>query len=524
MSALEFVCFAAVVLLLYYLLPRKAQPAVMLSASVFYCLSVSLFCLVTLLGVTVNTFFSSITIERKRSRRALAVGVLLTLSSFVITKVATLFEGSSVIFRDGDQALGLAFYSLSAVAYLVDLYRGRIKREKSFLRLFLFVGFFPCLRLGPISRYSDLAPQLSHPHAPTWDNITSGALRVSWGYFKKIVIADTALVALRTIAAEPQKFGGGYALFLIILYSVVIYADFTGGIDVAIGVGRALGIRLAENFDRPFASTSVREYWKRWHITLGAFFSDYVFYPVSISNPMRKLSRWLRGGRFKKAGRHLPIYLALVLTWLLTGAWHGLSVNFILWGLSNAVVIIISQELSPFLRRIEGKIAQNAGKSVQNAGKSVQNAGKSVQSKVKIVQHKEESEHAKRKCLRPLAAARTFLIIGSIRLFDLWSNAATAPRTVISIFSDRVGWTSFFSDGLSPLGLSASQWIVLALGVALIFAVSRADADCGGRAREPLTKKPFAATACLAILVLTTLIFGSYGVGFEESSFIYSQF
>ena len=517
MSALEFVCFAVVVLLLYYLLPRKAQSAVMLSASVFYCLSVSLFCLIALLGVTVNTFFSSITIERKRSRRALAVGASLTLSSFVITKVATLFEGSSVIFRDGDQALGLAFYSLSAVAYLIDLYRGNIKREESFLRLFLFVGFFPCLRLGPISRYSDLAPQLSTPHAPTWDNITSGALRVSWGYFKKIVIADTALVTLRTIVAEPQKFGGGYALFLIILYSVVIYADFTGGIDVAIGVGRALGIRLAENFDRPFASTSVREYWKRWHITLGAFFSDYVFYPVSISNPMRKLSRWLRGGRFKKAGRHLPIYLALILTWLLTGAWHGLSANFILWGLSNAVVIIISQELSPFLKRIEGKIAQNAGKSTQKAGKS-------AQSKVKTVQHKEESEHAKRKCLRPLAAARTFLIIGSIRLFDLWSNAATAPRMVISIFSDRVGWTSFFSDGLSPLGLSASQWIVLALGVALIFAVSRADADCGGRAREHLTKKPFAATACLAILVLATLIFGSYGVGFEESSFIYSQF
>lgn len=490
MSTLEFVCFATVILLLYYLLPRRTQPYVILAANLFYCLSAGVFCLISLLGVTVNAFFSAILVERKRSRRALVVGVSLTLSSLIITKLGSIFDGASVLFRDGNETLGLAFYSLSAVSYLIDLYRGKIKREKSFLKLFLFVGFFPCLRLGPILRFGDLSPQLNSPHAPTWEGIVSGILRVSLGYFKKLVVADTALVALRTMVASPQKYGGGYALFLIILYSVVIYADFTGGIDIAIGVGRALGIRLAENFAHPFSSQTVREYWKRWHITLGAFFSDYIFYPLSISKPMLMLSKRLRGGRFKRIGRRVPIYLALLFTWLLTGAWHGLSANFILWGLANAAVIIISQELSPAFSRF----------------------------------HKKYPAIRSSKAWHDLAAARTFLIIGTVRLFDLWSNALIAPRVILSIFFDADGWVSIFSGGILGLGLSLSEWIALAFGVALIFTVSRVGAIRGGRARERFLKNPLAVTSYFAFLTLATLIFGSYGAGFEESSFIYSQF
>lgn len=502
MSTLEFVGFTAAVLLLYYLVPQRAQSAVLLAANAFYCLSAGILCLLSVIGVTLAAFCSSVKIERaaakeratpkerRKSRRALIFGLVFTLSSLVLVKLFSLLESASVLFRESEGGtLGLAFYSLSASGYLIDLYRGKIRREKSFLKLFLFVGFFPCIRLGPISRYSQLSPQLDKPHAPVWENIVSGAIRMLWGYFKKLVVADTALVAVRAIVAEPQRYGGGYIFFLIILYSTVIYADFTGGVDIALGVGRMLDISLAENFDRPFSSELVREYWKRWHITLGAYFTDYVFYPLSISRPMRAISKRLWKSKYKKIGKKMPVYIALVFTWFLTGAWHGLSPNFILWGLSNAAVIIATQELSPLSARFHQK-------------------------------HPAVKNNA---AWRLFCIARTFLIIGAIRLFDLWGNALTAPRAIASIFFDARGWKDLFGGGLLSLGLSLPEWIALAVGVALIFAVSKLDFK-SGKMRNIVTRRPLITMLVIVALVSATAIFGSYGVGFDESSFIYSQF
>ncbi|MBR2335733.1 MAG: MBOAT family protein [Clostridia bacterium] len=527
MSTLEFVGFTAAVLLLYYLVPRRAQSAVLLAANVFYCLSAGLLCLLSVIGVTTAAFCSSVKIERaaakehatpqeravtkehatpqeravtkeratpqerKKSRRTLVFGLVFTLSSLVLVKLFSLLESASVLFRESEGGtLGLAFYSLSASGYLIDLYRGKIRREKSFLKLFIFVGFFPCIRLGPISRYSQLSPQLNKPHAPVWENIVSGAIRMLWGYFKKLVVADTALVAVRAIVAEPQKYGGGYIFFLIILYSVAIYADFTGGIDIALGASRMLDISLAENFDRPFSSESVREYWKRWHITLGAYFTDYVFYPLSISRPMRAISKRLRKSKYKKIGKKMPVYIALVFTWFLTGAWHGLSPNFILWGLSNAAVIIAAQELSPLSARFHQK-------------------------------HPTVNNNA---VWRLFCVVRTFLIIGAIRIFDLWGNALTTPRAIASIFFDARGWKDLFGGGFLSLGLSLPEWIALAVGVALIFAVSKLDFKKDGKMRNIVTRRPLLTMLVIVALVSATAIFGSYGVGFDESSFIYSQF
>ncbi len=491
MSALEFVGFTAVVLLLYYLLPRRAQGAVLLAANIFYSLSAGFSCFISLLGVTLSAFFSSAAIKRKKDRRALALGLTLTLSSFVFVKLFSILESASVVFRVGDGGtLGLAFYSLSAAGYLIDLYRGKAEREKSFLRLFLFVGFFPCMRLGPISRYRQLAPQLNTHHAPLWDNIVSGAIRMLWGYFKKLVVADTALVAVRAIVAAPQRYGGGYILFLIILYSVAIYADFTGGVDIALGVGRMLGISLVENFNRPFSSESVREYWKRWHVTLGAWFTDYIFYPLSISRPMRAISKRLRKSKYRKIGKKLPVYIALIFTWLLTGAWHGLSLNFISWGLTNAAVIIAAQELLPLSAQF----------------------------------HQKHPTLREKRAWRLFCIARTFLIIGAIRLFDLWGSPAIASRAIASIFFDARGWKDLLGGGLLSLGLSLPEWIALTVGVAFICVVGKLDFKNDGKTRDIVTKKPLAATLSIVLLATVTIIFGSYGVGFDESSFIYSQF
>ena len=187
--------------------------------------------------------------------------------------------------------LGISFYTFRATGYIIDVYRGRAEAQKNIFRYALFVSFFPLVLQGPISRYSNVASQLFDGNRLRRDNVTAGLFRILWGYFKKVAIADTALVGVRAIIAN-EGFTGVYALYLIIMYSVVIYGDFTGGIDITMGIARLFGIKLEENFKRPFSSRSTQEYWNRWHITMGAWFTDYLFYPMSVSKPMGRLTKW----------------------------------------------------------------------------------------------------------------------------------------------------------------------------------------------------------------------------------------
>lgn len=163
---------------------------------------------------------------------------------------------------------------------------------------------------------------------------------------------------------KPDELRGAYAAVLILLYSLVIYGDFTGGMDISLGLARMMGIRLTENFNRPFSARSTEEYWKRWHITMGSWFTDYVFYPLSVSKPMQKLSKWGRAHLGRWLGMRLPVWVATTLTWFLTGLWHGASWNFVVWGLLNGLVILISNELRPaytaFHRRFPRLTASSA--------------------------------------------------------------------------------------------------------------------------------------------------------------------
>ena len=173
--------------------------------------------------------------------------------------------------------------------------------------------------------------------------------RIMWGYFKKLVIADRILVAVNTIIRDPEVYQGAFALVGMLFYAFQLYADFTGGIDITIGIAQVLGIEVKENFNRPYFSKSIAEYWRRWHITLGTWFRDYLFYPISVSKPMMKVFKFTRERFGGAIGRRIPVYISTITVWFVTGIWHGASWNFIAWGMANCVVIIISQELEPFI-------------------------------------------------------------------------------------------------------------------------------------------------------------------------------
>ncbi len=522
--------FAVLTVLLYFLVPKKMQWWVLLAASyVFYAYAGWKY-LVFLLFTTAISYTTGLWMQKRadaedayvEERRAtmekaerkayrasekkkrfrililglaLGFGVLCVLkyTGFVMTSVrsiVTAFGGKSFAVPTLLLPLGLSFYTFQSMGYLVDVYQKKTRAQTNFFRYALFVSYFPQLIQGPISRYDSLSEQLFSPHSFEGERFRSGALRVTWGFFKKLVVADTAMIAVRTLVegrTTGESYTGFYVFLLILLYSAQIYGDFTGGIDITIGLSEILGIRVAENFDRPFSSRSTKEYWNRWHMTMGAWFTDYVFYPLSLCTPMQKFSKWSRAKLGNAVGKRLPVYVATVVTWFLTGLWHGAGWNFIVWGLLNCLVILVSQELVPLYTKFNQKFPRLTSSWVWGCWQAV----------------------------------RTFLLMGLIRSLDCYRNVG---KTFYLWFTMLTHWNvgSFFGGEWLNLGLDAADWCVLLGGILIIFLVTFQGREKPLRAR--VAKRPVLFTLCVSLFVVAILLFGAYGIGYDASQFIYNQF
>lgn len=215
--------------------------------------------------------------------------------------------------------LGISYFTLQILSYHIDIRRQKIQPERNFIRFGLFVSYYPHMAMGPIERYSTMDKALKERRF-SWDGISLGALRAVWGLFKMLVIASRMGVIIGAISAKPDSFSGGYALLAMLLYSVQLYCDFSGGIDTVLGLSRILGLKLSENFDAPFLSESFQEFWRRWHMTLGSWLREYTYIPLGGN----------RKGKVRK-------FFNLIITFLVSGLWHG--VNYILWGLFNGILV-----------------------------------------------------------------------------------------------------------------------------------------------------------------------------------------
>lgn len=249
--------------------------------------------------------------------------------------------------------LGISFYTFQATGYLIDVYRGTTRAEKSILRFALFISFFPQILQGPISSFEQLGEQLYAEHSLEWHRFKSGGELILWGLFKKLVIADRMFAVINTITGDYTEYAGGTILAAALMYSLQLYADFSGGIDVARGIARMLGIDLEINFRQPYFSRSINEYWRRWHITLGAWMKKYVFYTLAVSESFLKLSKKLGATSFgetrvgKHVSRTLPTALASLIVFMLIGIWHGANSRYIGFGLWNGLVIMFSTLMMP---------------------------------------------------------------------------------------------------------------------------------------------------------------------------------
>ena len=357
LTSVSFLLCLAALLIVYYLTPRRAQWLVLLAASIFFYLWSDLRAGLFLLASILITYFSAVRMEairaaeadenraRARCRRVLLAGMLANLGilaalkylNFLLQNIAALTGASLPVLRLL-LPLGISYYTFQTVGYLLDVYWKRTQAQTNVLRLALFVSFFPQLVQGPIGRYDRLGPQLTEGHALEWDSLRRGMWRIAWGLFLKMVLADWAGVFREAIFAAPEQYGG-IAIFGTLLYTVELYGNFAGGIDLAIGISLLFGIRLDENFRRPFFSGSLTEFWQRWHITLGTWMKDYVFFPLSMSRAMRAFGKKSKARFGKKIGRVLPLCLSNLIVFFLVGLWHGPSWANIGWGLYNGVII-----------------------------------------------------------------------------------------------------------------------------------------------------------------------------------------
>ncbi len=523
-TSYSFIAFLALLFLSYYLVPRSWQWALLLAASYIFYAFAGLWCLAFILFTTVSAYAVSrllgraivkendyvsanrdtLSKEERKAYRArakkkrlyvLTVGLLLNFGILAVIKytafalnnvnsVIGLFGGEALTVPDLLLPMGISFYIFQTCGYLIDVYRGRVEPQRNIAKLALFVSFFPQLVQGPISRYGELGEQLTAPHRFCGKTFTFGIQRILWGYFKKLVIADRVLVAMNTMLDAPEEYKGAYVLLLIIVYSIQIYADFTGGIDITIGVAQCLGIKLTENFDRPFASRSTKEYWRRWHISMGAWFREYIFLPVSVTRPMMKLNRRLTPRLGRVAASKIIAYSASLLTWFLTGLWHGAGWNFIVWGLLNCIIIIISETLEPLYAKFHARLPRLTGSAVWGG----------------------------------FCAVRTFLLMGIVRSLDCYRNVGVTFSMWGSMLTMR-GFSSMLGGGILDLGLSVTDIVIVAAAVTVVFAVSKIP-----DIREKLYRRPVLCACLSTALFLSIILFGAYGVGYDASQFIYNQF
>lgn len=387
--------------------------------------------------------------------------------------------------------LGISFYTFQATGYLLDVYGGKYASEKNPAKFALFVSFFPQLIQGPIGRYDQLAPQLQEPHDFDWDQLQSGFLLMLWGLFKKMVIADRALPAVDAVfSAQAGEYGGAIAVLSVLLYSLQQYCDFSGGIDLVSGIAQQMGIRLAPNFRRPYFAVSLGDFWRRWHISLGSWMRDYVFYPFALTKPVGRLSD-LAKARFGTAfARALPAALGNVLVFFLVGLWHGATSNYIFWGLYNGLILAFSALMEPCYKRMNGFfpcLTSSRGFHI-------------------------------------FRVLRTFVIVNIGWFFDRALHASDAVVMMKAMLMDfRAG--ELLDGTMLRLGIAAVDYGVLAASALLVFAVSLVQEKWDVEVRGWIAARALPIRWLLMIAgVLCILLLGKWGSGFSEASFIYYQF
>ncbi len=386
--------------------------------------------------------------------------------------------------------LGISYYTFSSLSYLLDVYWKRVDFEKNYFRFLLYLIYFPHILQGPIERYGSLGVRLKQELRFDYDRIVRGLQLMVWGYFKKLVIADRIDVFI-TKAYADYKYAGAYVLAIAILLDVVyIYADFSGCMDIARGVSSIFGVELDLNFNHPFSSRTIVEFWRRWHMSLGGWFRDYVYFPVSTSRLVKSISKKTRGKCSPRVSKMLITVIPVFCTWVLTGVWHGTGKTYVAWGLYYSFMIFMSITFEDDFKKLSEKL------------------------------------HIRTNSLtfRYFQVARTTLIFAGGRLLTRPGRLLTSAVIVKKLITDIDPW-SIFNDHILDYGMNQKDIAVAVIAI-FVFAVvaflqKRGEVDV----RDILARQNVVIRfAVFMLLIISVIILGVYGPGYAASSFVYMAY
>lgn len=355
-NSLQYAVFLPIVFALYWIVPHKWRWIVVLISSYYFYMCWNAKYLLLILFITGISFLGALGVEaaseRKRKKFWVGLVVLVSLALLFVFKYfnflsETLYSLFSVTQIEVPEIalnlllpVGISFYTFQSIGYIVDVYRGDIEAEQHFGKYAAFVAFFPQLVAGPIERANNLMPQLKEERHFSYEQAVYGVRLMVWGYFKKIVVADTLAAYVDKVYADMHFYQGSARLFAIFFFTIQIYCDFSGYSDIARGTAKLFGVELMENFKSPYFAKSIREFWRRWHISLSTWFKDYVYIPLG-------------GNRVSKVRNARN----LMITFLLSGFWHGASWTFVAWGGLHGAVQIAEKEFDSAVKLKKGKLA-----------------------------------------------------------------------------------------------------------------------------------------------------------------------
>lgn len=512
--------FLGITYVLYTLFPKKYKYIVLLCMSYLFYIVSSSWLIVFLVLTTFIIYFSAIWIdkinnifidvkknlnrdEKKNLKNKLlwqkkavvCVMLFFCLGALIFLKYYNLFSEilNFVIFQHIHLELpylklllplGISFYTLQAISYVIDVYRGKYKADYCLPRVALYLVFFPTIVEGPIGRYDEYAYQLYEGHSFHYENLTFGCQLILWGLFKKLVIADRANLFVNVVFKSPQDYAGFAVIFSIIFYTIQIYTEFSGCMDIVRGSAQIFSVHLPQNFKQPFFSKSINEFWQRWHMTLGTWLRDYVFYSVSLSQPFKKFNQLVKNHCNGYLSKLLPATTALFFVWICNGLWHGASIKYIVYGMYYYVLMVLGMFLEPVF--------------------------------IKVM--KTFHIHKETQFFRVFQIIRTCILVNIGMLIFRAKDLTTAWNMFLSCFRD------FSLQPLSSYGLRLSDLLMIVCGVVIVFIVGVLK-EKGVSIRETIAKRNIVLrwTVYFAALFIV-IILGAYGRGYDAVSFIYAQF
>ena len=506
-TSFYFLCFYAFILIIYYLIPKKTQWIFLLFASIaFYLLTGNGALILYPVAASLTAYLAirsmAGTEDGKKRRLALLFSVILLIGALIILKyinfgintvngVLSLWGAEENVIHGFHflVPLGISFYTFSILGYVVDVYNGIAEPQKNFFRLALYGMYFPAVLSGPILRYREDGEQFFEPHPFDYRQVTFGLQRMVWGFFKTLVISERMNLVVNTVYDNYAQYPGIYIWIATVCFAFQLYTNFSGSMDIVLGMSQTFGIRLPENFETPFFSKNISEYWRRWHITLGVWMKDYVFYPLLRSKLFTSLNQSFKKKFGKKRGKQYATFAAMFVLWLTVGIWHGGDWKFVIGsGLLHWFYIVMEELLAPPCARMMERFSINA------AGRFV--AG------VRIL--------------------RTFFLVC---IGDLFFRAASVGdalamlRRAVSMWNPHILW-----DGsLLELGLDGIETAVAALSLIVLWAVSLAGRK--GPVRDRIAKRPiFLRWILWYALLFAVILLGYYGPGYSAAEFIYQGF